>query len=149
MQKDESLESFFDRCHAMAAPLYVVSAVCRASRQFLFDMNEKNKERNAQIAALEARVTAIDDRGLDARPARRTVRVLLDRNTRGRDALPFSVWHLDPRVYVPLVTVDGFPSRIGPFTGPDSSRNRGVAIHTHLLVDGLVNLPFEPWRPAR
>jgi len=43
MQKDESLESFFDRCHATAAPLYAVSAVYRASKQFRFDMNERTR----------------------------------------------------------------------------------------------------------
>jgi len=62
-QKDEDWDAFVKRCSSQPLSLRLFDKLfdvySAAVREFLQDMNEKNKERNAKIAALETRVRAL------------------------------------------------------------------------------------------
>jgi hypothetical protein len=54
----EGLDAWMKRCPRVPTPLGVFKPYMDNLKTFLHDMNERNKERNAKIAALEARVAA-------------------------------------------------------------------------------------------
>lgn len=108
MKDGEDLDAFFARCKGMATPLHVVSAIYKQISTFLEDMNARNQERNAKIASLEARVTAIEDRGVEYKGVftpgqeyRRGDACTMDgalwiakRKTTGRPGVDFDGWQL-------------------------------------------------------
>lgn len=57
------VDRFFERCQSMATPMWIVDAIREgldALAGFVGDMNKKNIERNEKLAALEARIAALE-----------------------------------------------------------------------------------------
>lgn len=64
------------------------------------------------------------------------------------DALPFSIWHLDPSVSPSLVGVDGFSS-LASFSYPSACHDRGVPVRSNLHIADLVRLPLRMFDPRQ
>ena len=57
--KAEGLEAWMERCPTVPTPLGVFKAFTDSLQDFVLAMNERNKERNGKIAALEATVAEL------------------------------------------------------------------------------------------
>lgn len=67
LQKDEEIESFFKRCASMAAPVMLIHGMWSGTRNAFRDLRKSNQGRDARLDSLEARLTALEDRGLEYR----------------------------------------------------------------------------------
>lgn len=60
MKKGEDAHAFLERCKSAAAPVWLVNTLYKNLSDFIKQMDDRNKERNAKIAALEAKVQELE-----------------------------------------------------------------------------------------